>query len=125
VPGPRAVTTSQRAVPLPSSEELGKSHSEQIEGIERRMKKGTLIVFSGLDGAGKSTQIEILLERLRREGRARSPVLRAFRLPAGAPAARGPSSRSRWARQRLWPRMAQEHNRAPDSGFCGDSAAWR
>lgn len=29
---------------------------------------GILIVFSGLDGAGKSTQIERLAERLRREG---------------------------------------------------------
>jgi dTMP kinase len=32
------------------------------------MSKGLLIVFSGLDGAGKSTQIELLLGWLRQEG---------------------------------------------------------
>jgi dTMP kinase len=32
------------------------------------MRQGVLIVFSGLDGAGKSTQIELLLERLRQNG---------------------------------------------------------
>jgi len=30
--------------------------------------EGLLIAFSGLDGAGKSTQIELLMDRLRREG---------------------------------------------------------
>ena len=33
------------------------------------MRRGLLIVFSGLDGAGKSTQIELLIDHLRTEGR--------------------------------------------------------
>lgn len=31
--------------------------------------KGMIVTFSGLDGAGKSTQIELLLDELRRQGR--------------------------------------------------------
>ena len=39
--------------------------------VQRRgnRKQGQVIVFSGLDGAGKSTQIELLMKHLREEGR--------------------------------------------------------
>ncbi|MBN2244466.1 MAG: dTMP kinase, partial [Candidatus Aminicenantes bacterium] len=33
-----------------------------------RLKKGILIVFEGIDGAGKTTQAEALMERLQKRG---------------------------------------------------------
>ena len=37
--------------------------------MERWLKQGRLVVLLGLDGAGKSTQVAMLLERLRKTGR--------------------------------------------------------
>lgn len=49
------------------------------------MKKGRLIVFEGIDGAGKSTQAKMLARKLKARGR----VVASFREP----------SRSRWGRE--------------------------
>jgi len=45
--------------------------------MKKSLKKGVLIVLEGIDGAGKSTQAELLAQRLRQEG---YPVAR-FREP--------------------------------------------
>jgi dTMP kinase len=48
--------------------------------IKMILKKGVLIVFEGIDGAGKSTQAEILLERLKTKGY----EVAYFREPSGS-----------------------------------------
>ncbi len=59
-------------------------HFASAPAIINRMNKGRLIVFEGIDGAGKSTQAKMLVRKLRARGRAVS----SFREP----------SRSRWGR---------------------------
>lgn len=90
------------------------------------MTQGLLVTFSGLDGAGKSTQIELLIERLRQRGRepaylwtrgGYTPLLEFLkkllrRLPGRAvpPSGNNPQRarafRRRWVR-RLWLTLAQ------------------
>lgn len=36
--------------------------------INMGARRGLLVAFSGINGAGKSTQIELLMDRLRQEG---------------------------------------------------------